>query len=549
MFTPTTGLRLLSVPIESDYKNTLWFPDRTTQTNYFLGKTVKTFESFQYIKKDNTIVVNGEVDLMYNCNYVMYQNNNFSNKWFYAFINRIEWASNSSVRLYVSTDVIQTWFFDITYYQSYVDRCHSDTDAAGDNIVPEDFSGSVGICYHQAGTQDMTPNSIMLFCTSTATGSSLPGAMVSQIYSGTGAVFKENFSASDITNYLDAYVKNGTANAIVKMQQYPSNHDRTVSFAKHPNHLDTVSGNANVSYTPTNKKLLSGAFIQCYIQLYGEELTFNPECISGSNITIQIGADRTSGTVGAIVTNYGNSNNTALTLTAIIPQSTWAYNQYKNDYNLHAGSNSIYMRRANIERATMRNTAALKTTIAGVEAASTTANQFSTSNLVKTLVNGPAGAIGNALGSAAQIAQSGLNTYEAYQQQRIWQHGFDDITQDLVSINENYNAPAVGGGASSNIYLATNKTALSYGYKVPPLDILKRMDKYLTVYGYKQSEYRNINLHARASWTFIKTNGLNATGNFPDDDMNIIKRVFDNGVFFWVYNKTFGNFDQSNGIV
>ena len=136
MFTPTTNLRLLSVPLESDYSNTLWFPNVEAQTTYFTGKIVKTFDDFNYIKKDNTIVVAEEIDKLYNCNYIMYKNTNFSNRWFYAFINRMEWASNGSTRLYVSTDVIQTWFFDITYYQSYVDTCHSDTDVAGDNIVP-----------------------------------------------------------------------------------------------------------------------------------------------------------------------------------------------------------------------------------------------------------------------------------------------------------------------------------------------------------------------------------------------------------------------------
>lgn len=549
MFTPTTNLRLLSTPLESDYRNTLWFPNREAQTNYFLGKTVKTFTNFNYIKKNNTIVVEGEVDLFYNCNYIMYQNANFTNKWFYAFIDRIEWASNNSVRLFVSTDCIQTWFFDITYFQSYVDRCHSDTDVAGDNIVPEDFSGVVGMCYHQAGSQDMTPNSLMIFTTSTATGEPLNGAMVSGIYSGTGAVYKENFTASDISTFLNAYVSNGTANAIVKMQQYPSGHASNISFAKHPSHLDTISGNAVTSYTPTNKKLLSGAFIQCYLQMFGEELTFNPEGIVGSNVSVLLSTDKTSGTVGAIVTNYSNANNTALTLTALIPQSTWAYNQYKNDYNLHAGSNSIYQHRANIEKSTARNTASLKTAIAGIEAAGVTANQFSTYNLARIALGGVGGALGGALNSAAKIAESGLNTYEAYQNQRVWQSGFDEITQDLVAINESYNAPAVGGGASSNIYLATNKTAFTYGYKVPPIDILKRIDKYLSVYGYKQSEYRTINLHARASWTFIKTAGLNAQGNFPDDDMNIIKSAFNNGIFFWAYTATYGNFDQNNAIV
>lgn len=83
---------------------------------------------------------------------------------------------------------------------------------------------------------------------------------------------------------------------------------------------------------------------------------------------------------------------------------------------------------------------------------------------------------------------------------------------------------------------------------MPPADLVERYDKYLSVYGYKQSVYRSINLHARTKWTFIKTNGLNASGNFPDEDMQIIKQAFDKGIFFWDYTATFGNFDQSNSI-
>ena len=62
MFTPTTNLRLLSTPLESDYRNTLWFPNVAAQTSYFLGKTVKAYENFNYIKKDNTITVPEEID-------------------------------------------------------------------------------------------------------------------------------------------------------------------------------------------------------------------------------------------------------------------------------------------------------------------------------------------------------------------------------------------------------------------------------------------------------------------------------------------------------
>lgn len=535
MFTPTTALRLLSTPLESDYKNTLWFPDRTTQTNYFLGKTVRTYENFQYIKKNNTIVVEGEVDLLYNCNYIMYQNNNFSNKWFYAFINRIEWASNSSVRLHVSTDVIQTWFFDITYYQSYVDRCHSDTDVAGDNIVPEDFTGTGRGGYDQAGSQDLTPDWVTVFATTQPDGTPVPPTDLSGIVSGTGAVWRHTYDNSLLASLLNNYVKYGTASAVSKIQQWPANHSATFSFAKHPTALN--------GYVPTNKKLLSGAFISCYVTMYGQELEFNPEFVTGNAASAKIIVDDTSGSVGCIITNYSNVNIANLSIVAVIPESSWAYNQYKNDYNLHNASNAMYVERSRMNR----NLGQFNATVGAITGAlDTVANVASIVGNIGGLTKNPIGTIASGASSTlSSFAGAVSSGYEASQ----YSKGIDEISQDLTTITESYNAPATGSVATSNIYIAGSKTALSYGYKIPPVDIIKRCDKYLSVYGYKQSEYRNINLHARSSWTFIKTIGLNATGNFPDDDMNIIKKVFDNGVFFWVYNKTFGNFDQSNRIV
>jgi hypothetical protein len=534
MFTPTTALRLLSTPLESDYRNTLWFPDRETQTAYFLGKTIKTYENFQYIKKNNTIVVDGEVDLLYNCNYIMYQNNNFTNKWFYAFIDRIEWASNSSVRLYVSTDVIQTWFFDITYYDSYVDRCHSDTDVAGDNIVPEDFSVGNPGGYQVAGSTDLAPDGIALFATSTYAGESRTGSVNSGIYSGGQNLVDFHIDNPGVGSILDSYVKNGTATAVIKLQQYPyklKNGPMTVSFSKYPS---SISG-----YTPKNNKMLSSAFVTCFMSMYGQETDFNPVFITGSKVNIKVSADQTSGTISAFVENYSDGSISTISMFASIPESGWSYNQYKNDYNLHSASNSIMVhrnkenRRYNLYQGALSSAGgALQVIGAGVALANP--------------LTWAKGKEGNALSQGISGASTVLN---AARETGQIQGGIDEITQDLTAISENYNAPATGGMSASNGYIATGKTTFSYGYKVLPKDIVERCDKFLTVYGYKQSEYRAINLHARASWTYIKTNGLNASGNFPDDDMNTIKRAFNNGIFFWVYTATYGNFGQNNAIV
>lgn len=539
MFTPTTNLRLLSTPLESDYRNTLWFPNREAQTNYFLGKTVKTFTNFNYIKKNNTIVVEGEVDLFYNCNYIMYQNANFTNKWFYAFIDRIEWASNNSVRLFVSTDCIQTWFFDITYFQSYVDRCHSDTDVAGDNIVPEDFSVGNPGGYQLAGSTDLAPDGIALFATSTYAGESRTGSVNSGIYSGGQNLVDFHIDNPGVGTILDSYVKNGTATAVIKLQQYPyklKNGPMTVSFSKYPT---SIAG-----YTPKNKKMLSSAFITCFMSMYGQETNFNPAFIADDKVSLKLSADQTSGTISAFVENYSDGSISTIALFASIPESGWSYNQYKNDYNLHSASNSIYQRRASLNRGLNKVNSVIDVAGSLADLTHSAVNLVSPGNLISQF-----GSFNPSTSGIGNLANSAQNTVSSFGNAYTQLGGIDEITQDLAAISESYNAPATGGMSASNGYISTGKTVFSYGYKVLPKDIVVRCDKFLSVYGYKQSEYRTINLHARTSWTYIKTNGLNAQGNFPDEDMHVIKRAFNNGIFFWAYTATYGNFDQNNAIV
>ena len=52
----------------------------------------------------------------------MYQNNNYTNKWFYAFITNMQYENNGTTLISIATDVWQTWQFDITWKQSFIER-------------------------------------------------------------------------------------------------------------------------------------------------------------------------------------------------------------------------------------------------------------------------------------------------------------------------------------------------------------------------------------------------------------------------------------------
>ncbi|MCI9128673.1 MAG: peptidoglycan DD-metalloendopeptidase family protein [Eubacterium sp.] len=137
---PHTNLKLLNVPLTPDYKYTLDFTNAIEQTTYFISKTVRSNFEFNYQRKDDIISIDCEIDKLYNCNYVMYQNSNFSDKWFYAFITDMKYINEQVTHIKIDTDVFQTWLFDFKINPSFVVREHVINDKIGMHTLPENLS-------------------------------------------------------------------------------------------------------------------------------------------------------------------------------------------------------------------------------------------------------------------------------------------------------------------------------------------------------------------------------------------------------------------------
>ena len=135
--TPNTNLRLLKVPIEIDSKNQLNFANRQAQLNYFKSLPYIEIDNISYQRKDNIIRYPSHIDDIINYNYVMYQNTNYSDQWFYAFITKMEYINDYMTEITIKTDVFQTWQFDIVYNKMFVEREHVNNDTIGSHTVPE----------------------------------------------------------------------------------------------------------------------------------------------------------------------------------------------------------------------------------------------------------------------------------------------------------------------------------------------------------------------------------------------------------------------------
>ena len=125
--TPDSTIRLLKCPIKLDDRNQLTFSSTAEQLTYFQSLPYLTDANMTYIRKDGVIRVgtnSSSVDYedLLQYNYVMYQNTHYDSKWFYAYITDVKYINDGCTELSIETDVFQTWSFDATFKQSFIER-------------------------------------------------------------------------------------------------------------------------------------------------------------------------------------------------------------------------------------------------------------------------------------------------------------------------------------------------------------------------------------------------------------------------------------------
>ena len=138
-----------NIDVDKDHQHTIYFENRAAQDLYFTNpsRMVYTFFEYSYIRETRSIrvgldAVNGiyYADL-YRCNYLRFKNTSFYDKWFYAFIDKIEYVNNNCAEIYFTIDPMQTWLIGVDWFSDdcYIEREHSVTDNIGDNLIEENM--------------------------------------------------------------------------------------------------------------------------------------------------------------------------------------------------------------------------------------------------------------------------------------------------------------------------------------------------------------------------------------------------------------------------
>lgn len=77
----------------------------------------------------------------------------------------------------------------------------------------------------------------------------------------------------------------------------------------------------------------------------------------------------------------------------------------------------------------------------------------------------------------------------------------------------------------------------------------KIIDDFFTMYGYKVNSLKVPNVTGRRNWNYVKTIGVNLEGAIPQDDVQELKSIFNNGVTFWHNGSNFLDYSQNNDII
>lgn len=270
---PNTTIYILNnIPLNKSYEHTVYYPDRDAQAQAFMKYKKYTLTDYSYQRSQlGTIRVALKYEQLIDCNYLMFKNTNFENKWFYAFITGIGYVSNDVTDVYYDLDVMQTWCYDYEFMPTFVDRQHSKTDALYENTQPEglelgsvyDFMARVGL-YPLNGVDD----NFLILATTSPQGAHPRARVVSgALFSLYSTVGNESEAISNLKTYID----NGLESNIIAIYTCPPSSKLTID--KTFKRKQTIG-----EYHPRNYKLFTYpySFICAYNDL-GQEMELHYE--------------------------------------------------------------------------------------------------------------------------------------------------------------------------------------------------------------------------------------------------------------------------------
>lgn len=514
---PNTTIKILrNCPLDTTYDHTIYFSSETEQINYFISlvKYALNTQTYQRVNR-NRMRVQYKADYLYDCNYIMFQNTNYGDKWFYAFIKSVEYVNNITSEIEYEIDVMQTWFFDYTLGQSFVEREHSSTDEIGDNTVPENLEIGDYISDDIDGSYILRDTSIVVAATFDENYDDVGGTIYSGVYSGLyyNVFPNDPDGAIACTEFIrDAGSKTDGIVAVflmpTNMITNPNENAKTYNIQKNKKVSMLRADGSPVK----NKKLLTYPYNFLYVtNMQGNSANFHYEYFSGDSCEFIIAGDM--------------SPNPAVVIAPLNYKGT--YTNYDEKMVLTGFPQLSF------------NVDSFKAWLAQ-SASGLVINGMSTA-IASTQGIAQAGIAAKFAATAGATASAGLATAIAPVAAAV------SIAGVLAPVVQHYFMPDQARGSVGNQIMASLRL-LDFAFMPKHIrpEFASIVDDYFTMYGYATHRVKVPNRNVRPYWTYTKTIGCVVHGSVPCDDMNKICSIYNNGITFWTNGANIGNYNLDN---
>lgn len=549
---PQTEIRLVKCPLELSDLNQLTFTNPTVQYNYFNSLPHIIEDNATYQRKDGFIRFPAEMDDIIEYNYVMYQNEAYSNKWFYAYIDHMEYLSNGTTAVYIKTDVFQTWQHALTYKQCFIEREMAVDDTIGANVVPESLeTGEYQILdlrnIPMYESQDSSPSWMVCFAVT-----KLPNNLSNIVDEGNtiGSVFTSlhffavvtNIAAQNVIKIYEAD-SSLTSDAIVNVYMIPRScvsYNSANGQTGSGNNPSTLSGGGLTAavypvldsntegpfklqqpatldggFVPRNNKLFTYPYSYFYLtNKAGTDITYHWEDFPFEMIS-------------------GYNARTATYKKAYVPSTSISAKLYFTDYKNHPESSDYGSRMYNYG------------INFGKVPVCAWVTDYYTNWLTQNGIN-----IGLNLGTGLVSAGIGLATGGLGLAAGAITAA-STIGNSVAQMHEASTTPdqAHGDLNTGDVMFAYTRNSISCYIMSVRESMARIIDDYFTMYGYKTNRVKVPNCYGRSNWNFVKTIGCYIQADIPQDDLQQIKEMFDAGITLWHNPATFLDYSQPNNII
>lgn len=488
------------IKVDKDYTNVINYT-QADMVALCRANQAASLANFSFIRDKGTIKADFNYSQALTCNYMAFQNPDYSNKWFFAWIDSIEYWGENCIEIRYTIDNWSTWWTAINFVPVMVEREHVNDDTIWTNLVPEPL-GNMPMQNYNTASRLFDDFFAVIYFYDQNGGYYINGKFMTPLQNY--GAYTNDGGVALLKHYIEDL--QGDYNSVVGISLVPRVFAETPEGAteppymiSYPYNLHQINNQLDVNgYVPVNNKLLSYPY--CYVvadnghsqvvlkleeNQHGNRLSFSFRIVCSYLVP--------NGSVTLYPDDYDHisrANMYALSITDF-PQVPFCVDSYKawlaqkSNSQLISGFNNMLM---------------------GAGAGFMT--------------GGVGGAVIGAMGGAV----SAIASYAVSEQQ---------AKDESNSVK--------GNSVGSNNVLAN---CCGFHFKQVGLkpDCAKSVDNFFSQFGYQVNCVKQPNITGRQYWNYVKINGVCGSGNLPESSRNEINRILNQGTTIWHSHNNVGNY-------